>query len=69
MISSEIAGLLRIIFGAFHAQEGLSFVVPCHDFLQQIREPPIGIGVLIEDLIGGIADVLARDSGRVGPLV
>ena len=65
MISSKIAGRLRIFFGG----EGLPLVVPRHDFLQQIREPPVGIGELIEDLVGGIADALAGDSGRVGPLV
>ena len=65
MISSKIAGLLKIIFG----QEGLPFVVPRHDFLQQIREPPVGVGEHIEDLVGRIADVLACDSGRAGPLV
>jgi hypothetical protein len=65
VISSEIAGLLKIFFGG----EGLPLVVLRHDFLQQIREPIVRAGELVEDLIGGVADALARDSGRVGPLV
>jgi len=69
MISSKIAGLLRIIFGVFWGREGRPFVVPRHDFLQQIREPPVGIGELIKDLVGGVSNVLTRHSGRIGPLV
>jgi hypothetical protein len=69
MISSEIAGLLRNIFGASYGGEGLPLVVPRHDFLQQIREPPVGVGELIEDLVGGIADFLLGDPGCAGLLI
>jgi len=68
MISSKIAGSLRNIFGASYGGKGLPFVVPRHDFLQQIREPAVGVGKLIEDFVGRVADVLASDSGRIGPL-